>query len=154
MIYQEGRSTVHSTIHTVGKTNTIAQVKINTEGSSVGVQQSAASLAAAPPAIPPLRAQSKVMMGLLAYGSPVVGFFFARLLNLNFLPGMGWVFACTVVGFILAAMCGDKPTEDEIKRHKLRYREEYAALEVWEQTFGCGSCGQRFIPEHAAEVVA
>ena len=135
----------------VGKTNTIGQVKITTQGTSYGVQQSDASRSAAPPPIPPIFPAAKSRIDLFAYGSPIVGFALALVAGMGFFKGMGLVLAFTVGGFILALTISDQPTEDEIAAHKVKYSDLYAQQAVWEQTFACGSCGHRFTPNPAME---
>ena len=137
----------------VGKTNTIGQVKITTQGTSYGVQQSDASRSAAPPEIPPINPAAKVKASFLFFGSPFLGFAVAMALDMGFFRGMSLVLAVTFVGFVLGLLSGDQPTGDEIAAHKVKYSDLYAQHAVWEETFACGSCGHRFVPSIAKQDV-
>jgi hypothetical protein len=149
MIYQEGRSTVHSSIQTVGKTNTLAQVKIRTQGTSTGVQQTGASLAAMPPGVPELFPRSKRIQGVIAIGTVVAG-----VLVFAYGAESGWNFGETLTGVALAGFVGlslwvvrgSQPTPQEIAAHRKRHRDAFAALDRWNSTFACAACGERFIP--------
>jgi len=149
LIYEEGRSSVRSTIQTVGKTNTIAQVKVTTQGTSYGVTQSDASRAAAPPPVPPLRSAAKEAQNLIIGASFVLGSVLPIVMftaGAGFLISMGAAVVILVGGCIVGGMQGDAATSEEIAAHKERHRDAYTALERWENTFACGACAHRFIP--------
>jgi len=149
VIYEEGRSSVQSTIQTLGKTNTIAQVKISTQGTSYGVTQSDASRAAAPPPVPLLRSAAKEAQTFIIGGTFVLGFIIPIVMfasGAGFLVSMGVAVVILFGGCIVGGMQGDAATSEEIAAHKERHREAYAELERWKNTFACGACAHKFIP--------
>jgi hypothetical protein len=154
IIHGEGRLSVHSTINTVGKTNTIAQVKVTTQGTSHGITQSDASRAAAPPPVPPLRSAAKGTQTLIIGISFVLGSVLPIVMftaGAGFLVSMGVAVVILVGGCIVGGMQGDAATNEEIAAHKKRHRDAYTALERWENTFACGACAHRFIPAELAQ---
>jgi hypothetical protein len=145
---------VRSTIQTVGKTNTIAQVKVTTQGTSYGVTQSDASRAAAPPVVPPLRSAATDMKTFVIGMTFVVGFIVPVALfcaGLGFFASMGLALVILVGGCTIGAVQGDAATAAEIAAHKTKYSEAYEAVEQWKHTFACGSCGHRFVPAGMAQ---
>jgi hypothetical protein len=154
VIYGEGRSLVHSKVQTVGKTNTIAQVKVTTQGKMHGVTQSDASRAAAPPVIPPLRSAATDMKTFVIGLSFVVGFIVPIAMfcaGAGFFASMGLAVLILVGGCTIGALQGDAATDAEIAAHKEKHREAYAAVERWKDTFACGSCAHRFVPAALAQ---
>ena len=148
LIYEEGRISSSSTTHSVGKTNTIAQISVTTKGTTYGVQQSDASAAAAPPPVPPLISSAKRLGSRIFISSCTVAMVipFAFYDQLSFFKAIGLALLLMVFGMVAAMICGEKPTQAEIDKHANDYREAYSRVERWKNTFACSSCGHRFVP--------
>lgn len=151
LIYSEGICTVQSSTQSVGHTNTIGKVKITTAGTTTGVQQSEASKGAAPPFVPELvsiGAKSSKMLTttygcILAVVVPMI----AIVSDASFLVVIGIAAVILLLTFILVSCIDDKPSTEETKAYEDATKTERAAYDKWNQTFACGSCEHRFIPE-------
>jgi hypothetical protein len=148
-IHTEGLSTSSGTLESVGQFNTIGRQKITTKGSTKGVTQTAASLAAAPPDAPLFisKGQHKrravwFVTGLIALISVIF-----TLTNASMEIALLVAGAIAAVGVALSLAIDASPLPGEEDEHRLEFTEEYKAYEQWEDTFACGSCGERFVPE-------
>jgi len=157
-IHREGISTVQTSTRSTGKTNTILAVSINNEGSSLGVQQTELSKSAAPPDMASNMSPTSNIGGAL--GLSLIG---ALLIIPGVVVGTGYI--GSVIGYdqtllrplglfigILAAsvpvahrVLRSPSTEQRSAQTALVARQQIA-LQEWERTFACVSCGHRFIP--------
>lgn len=150
MIYEEGRVSTHSNIQMIETTHTSNPSATLVHGSSTGIQQSEASKAAAPPPIPPLHPNAQTVK--TTYLLATIGLFFLVPVTcfssgLGFFASMGIAIVILIGGLVLVMSQGVEATQEEIANHMKAHPEAYAAVEQWKKTFGCMSCGHRFIPD-------
>jgi hypothetical protein len=139
VIHAEGISTVQTDINTVGKFNTIGRQKITTKGTATGVQQTQASKDAARPIVPKLVSRGqKIQYGIAILGGVIS--FYGLCVGWPLISGAGVVFAFGVV------LVSGKPTPEEIARFNDETQEIRAAADLWDKTFQCVACGERFVP--------
>jgi hypothetical protein len=139
VIHTEGLSTVQANVNTVGKLNTVGGQKIKTTGTINGTQQTQASKDAAPPIVPKVVTVGAWIQGLLIAVSIVIiigGI-------INFMMPLA---VCGAVMLVASFAVPTKSTEAEQRRHDEKTAHLQAAKDVWEKTFQCGSCGNRFVP--------
>jgi hypothetical protein len=149
LIYSEGISTVNLASQSVGKTNTVIQVKTTTEGTSTGIQQSHASRAAAPPPMPVLRTSgmtARVFVGIGGFLAAFAISIFAMMSGFGFFASLGLALVLMILAIVSFYKVDVSPTPEEQREYDEATQIERAALEAWEQTFSCGSCGHRFMP--------
>lgn len=154
VIYSEGLSVSHGSMHSVGKANTIGGHKITTSGTTASTQQTDASRRAAPPYVPVLvsegsKSQTQMMYFGLAFITVITVIMMFN--KFSFFAVTGTFLGATI---LLIVLCGDtdvKPKEQEIQKHMENFKSEYEAYEKWERTFACTSCGSTFLPIVQAE---
>jgi hypothetical protein len=150
LVYEEGRTQMQSTSHSVGTTNTIGRVTVTTHGTSQGIHQSDASRSAAPPPVPSFRSEAEHIQSnirLLSFAAllvlPMIGSAFDWGFFISIFSGV----AALVGGLIYAQTLDGSATDDEIEQHRTRNSAAFDALDEWERTFACMSCGHRFTPK-------
>lgn len=154
VIHRDGISTVETTTQSVGKTNTIAQVKITSSGTTSGISQSEASKAAAPPFVPPLVSEGQRTASQALVGGVAIGFVVALMAVFS---GGGFVTALlcaaffTIAGIVVSANTSQQATKQEKEEYQRKYAKELQARENWSKTFACSACAFRFIPEQSVD---
>jgi hypothetical protein len=142
VIHAEGISTVKTDINTVGTLNTIGRQKITTRGTSTGVQQTQESKDAARPVVPPLHSNGAVLRGVIVFLGLVA-------LGVGVVSGMTFLI---VAGFAIALcslLVSADATPEEIAAHNEKTKDVQAASALWDKTFQCGACGNRFVPSES-----
>lgn len=150
-IYSDGLSNVNTSMHSVGTFNTIGRQKITTTGTAAGIQQTDASRRAAPPSVPPLESDSKKSIGSTLLGGFGITILVSVMAAISGAQA-GTVFliaiAMIVVIFFIAHSLDVPPSQEEIERYEVENKSSLEAYRKWENTFACGSCGHRFVPEN------
>lgn len=151
VIYSDGLSNVNTSMHSVGTFNTIGRQKITTTGTVAGIQQTEASRRAAPPSLPPLVSDSRKSIGSALLGGLVVTVLvsvMARISGAQAETILFIVIAMMVAMFFIVRSLNTPPTQQEIERYEVENKSSLDAYRKWENTFACGSCGHRFMPEN------
>lgn len=150
VIHSDGLSNVNTSVNTVGTLNTIGRQKITTNGTVSGIQQTDASRRAAPPFVPPLVSSSANNAASLFFGGSVVIVLIGVMVNISGAK-TGTVFLMVISMFValffIARSSTAPPTQKDIELYEAENKDKLEAYRKWENTFSCGSCGNRFIPE-------
>ena len=152
IIYSDGLSNVSTSMNSVGTFNTIGRQKITTNGTVSGIQQTDASRRASPPFVPPLVSRSADNAASLFLGGGVVIVLIGVMANISGAKS-GTIFLMVIAMFValffIARSSTVPPTQKDIELYEVENKDKLEAYRKWENTFLCGSCGNRFIPENS-----